>query len=100
MSKTSGRAVQRRVDRGLVSKAGLAEYARQQTGPWRSGPLGTSPGIWRVPVPRTGTAEGRGIRLLWQRNLPWPTKSVQGILPVARGDLCWAWAVQRGLGER
>lgn len=44
MSKTSGRAVQRRIDRGLVSEAGLAEYVRQQTRPWRSGPLGTGPG--------------------------------------------------------
>ena len=44
MSKTSGRAVQRRVDRGLVSEAELAEYVRQETDPWRSRPLGTGPG--------------------------------------------------------
>jgi hypothetical protein len=44
MSKTSGRAVQRRVDHRLVSEVELAEYVRQETDPWRSGPLGTVPG--------------------------------------------------------
>ena len=44
MSKTSGRAVQRRVDCGLVNEAELAEYVRQETDPWCSGPLRTGPG--------------------------------------------------------
>jgi hypothetical protein len=44
MSKTSGRAVQRRVDSGLVNEVELADYVRQETDPWRSGPLGTGPG--------------------------------------------------------
>jgi hypothetical protein len=44
MSKTSGRAVQRRVDHRLVSEVELAEHVRQETDPWRSGPLGTVPG--------------------------------------------------------
>jgi hypothetical protein len=44
MTKSSGRAVQRRIDSGLVNEAELAEYVRQDTDPWRSEWLRTDPG--------------------------------------------------------